>query len=215
MGYRILERGPSDIFRNELRNILQTACSQGLLDKKEMDFLLPTTYQIPTFYGLPKIHKGVHPLKCRPIVSGINSLSQNVGIYLDEILKPFVLSLPSYLRDTTDLLGKLEGVSFGDHFWLCSIDVEALYSSIPHNCGLRAVKDFLGTRSLFLEAHNRFVLELMEYVLTRNYFLFNGKFFHQLRGTAMGSPCAPTYANLLLGWWENNIVFSDEFGEFH
>lgn len=58
----------------------------AFLIKKEMDFLLPPTYQIPTFYGLPKIHKGVYPLKCRQIVSGINSLSQNIGIYLDEIM---------------------------------------------------------------------------------------------------------------------------------
>lgn len=42
--------------------------------------------QIPTFYALPKIHKGTKPLKGRPIVSGINSVTQNVGIYLDQVL---------------------------------------------------------------------------------------------------------------------------------
>lgn len=79
----------------------------------------------------------------------MDSLTENVGVYLDQILRPFVTSLPSYLRDTTDLLLKLEGVSFEGETLLCSIDVEALYSLIPHDCGIRAVKTFLeNTQSL-------------------------------------------------------------------
>lgn len=26
----------------------------------------------------------------------------------------------------------------------------------------------------------------------------------------MGSSCAPTYANLFLGWWEDTVVFRDD-----
>lgn len=75
----------------------------------------------------------LNPLKCRPIVSGVDSLTQNVGIYIDQILRPFVVSLPSYIRDTTDLIQKVEDVSFDRNTLLCSIDVEALYISIPHD----------------------------------------------------------------------------------
>ncbi|XP_056397544.1 uncharacterized protein LOC130292572 [Hyla sarda] len=195
-------------------NILLQAKRESLIDIKELDFLLPKTPRVSTFYGLPKVHKGLDPLKCRPIVSGIGNLTQNVGIYLDEILRPFVISLPSYLRDTMDLLLKVQDITLERDSFLCSIDVEALYSSIPHDFGIKAVAHFLRSRSTHFHPHNQFVLTLLEFILTRNYFTFNSRFFHQLRGTAMGSPVAPTYANLLLGWWEEVFVFGESGFEF-
>lgn len=42
------------------------------------------------------------------------------------------------------------------------------------------------------------ILKLLKFFFEINFFLFDGKIFLQLRGTAIGSPGAPTYANLLL-----------------
>lgn len=88
------------------------------------------------------------------------------------------------------------------------MDVEALYTSI-HSLGLQAVTHFLNTRGRQFVAHGQFVVDLLQFTLTRNYFIFSGRIFHQLQGTAMGSPCAPSYANLYLGWWEFSTVFGD------
>lgn len=109
-----------------------------------------------------------------------------------------------------DLLSKIEGINVGENTLLGSIDVEALYSSIPHEAGLKAVEYYLNMRGRHLSLQNEFILQLLAFVLEHNFFLFNGQYFHQLRGTAMGSACAPTYANLLLGWWEATEVFTDE-----
>ncbi|CAJ0929381.1 unnamed protein product, partial [Ranitomeya imitator] len=206
--YGVLENDPTDRFIGSLMTILDIGLRDKLISYNEYKFLVPRTPTIPTFYALPKVHKGLSPLKGRPIVSGVGSLSQNVGIYIDNILRLFVTSLPSYVRDTSDLLQKVDGVVVEQGTILGSIDVEALYSSIPHSMGLKALEYYLRTRAVFFEKHSKFVVELMEFVLTHNYFLFNGKYFHQLRGTAMGCSCAPSYANLLLGWWEETVVFS-------
>ncbi|XP_056414465.1 uncharacterized protein LOC130356667 [Hyla sarda] len=124
------------------------------------------------------------------------------------------MALPSYTRDTSDLLGKIEGMQIEDSWYLASIDVEALYSSIIHEIGLKAVSFYLDTRSNHLLTHNKFILDLLQFILTHNYFLFDSAYYHQLRGTAMGSPCAPSYANLTLGWWEDTIVFTDSTTHF-
>ncbi|CAJ0944101.1 unnamed protein product [Ranitomeya imitator] len=208
-GYEKLGSNPTTLYHRELKDLVMGAFEKKVIDINERDYLIPSHPVVATFYCLPKVHKGINPLKGRPIVSGIDSLTQKLGLYIDRILRPFVISLSSYIRDTTDLLLKLDQITLDEDMRLCSIDVEALYSSIPHNKGVMAVDYYLSTRGRQYYEHNRFVIQALEFCLTRNYFLFDGKYFHQLRGTAMGSPCAPSYANLLLGWWEENVVFGD------
>lgn len=171
----------------------------------EHKFLLTEHPVTATFYCLPKVHNG---LKGRPIVSGVASLTQNVGVYLDKTLRDYVVSLPSYLRDTTDFLLKVEVIFVDESTLLASIDVEALYSSIPHEAGIKAVEYYLSSRDT---QFHKFIIQLLRFVLEHNMFLFNGRLYHQLRGTAMSSACALTYANLLLGWWETTMVFTGYF----
>lgn len=46
------------------------------------------------------------------------------------------------------------------------------------------------------------VLELLDFVLLYNYFIFKYKFYLQKRGTVMGATYAPLYTNLCIGFWE-------------
>ncbi|XP_069609793.1 uncharacterized protein [Ranitomeya imitator] len=69
------------------------------------------------------------------------------------------------------------------------------------------------TTSYFLEkhstgdrGHDAFILELLRFVLEKNYFIFDRTFYKQASGTAMGAKCAPSYANLFMGWWEETHV---------
>lgn len=63
-----------------------------------------------------------------------------------------------------------------------STDVKTFYSSIPHKHGCQAVTYFLSPQGSHLYRHKDieyFVIRLLEFVLTRHYFLFNGWFYHQ------------------------------------
>ncbi|XP_048246899.1 uncharacterized protein LOC125377449, partial [Haliotis rufescens] len=46
-------------------------------------------------------------------------------------------------------------------------------------------------------------MESLRLVLENNTFCFNGKFYHQRKGTAMGTKVAPTYATLVMGYIED------------
>lgn len=109
--YEILPLDPTASYKTNLLHILSQAKMNNLISAAEFDFIFPQAPCIATFYSLPKIHKGLTPLKGRPIVSGVDCLSQNCGIYVDKILSPLVQSLPSFIRDTTDLFQHLDGLS--------------------------------------------------------------------------------------------------------
>lgn len=84
------------------------------------------------------------------------------------ILRPFVEALPSYVKDTTDLIQRLDGITIEDEWWLASIDVEALHTSIPHDLGLESIAYFLTTRGRQYLAHGQFVVDLLRFKLTQN-----------------------------------------------
>lgn len=117
-----------------------------------------------------------------------------------------MVSLPSYLKDTTHFLTVINGIFWEPDYFLVTLDVCKLYTSIQHQFGLMAVKYFLKTRSVSLFSHSEMVLAMMEFCLLNNSFLFDGVVYCQSQGTAMGTCFPPSYANLVMGWWEERVV---------
>lgn len=113
-----------------------------------------------------------------------------------------MFELPSYVKDIGDVLSKIMDLVFLVEIILVGIDVESLYTSIPHEWGIAAVFHFLDARFLVLGAQNEFVIEHLELALKNNFFQFTGSYFQQIKGTAMGAPC------LHLGWWEEEVVYA-------
>ena len=81
--------------------------------------------------------------------------------------------------------------------------------TISHNEGIESIKRMLPIHkppdSL---PHNNYIIELLELVLTNNHFEFNGKYYHQLSATAMGTKLAPSYANLSMTTFEETYVYT-------
>ncbi|XP_040212985.1 uncharacterized protein LOC120943646 [Rana temporaria] len=207
--YRRINDTQIALFKNEFLSIIGLAHQRGLIDQDLYNYLNIRNPRTATFYALPKIHK--HPLTPpgRPIVSGIGSLTENASRFVDSILMPHVLTLPSYTRDTLDLLKQIEDMVVPRDALLVTLDVEALYSSIPHELGISTARTFLREQDHHHWNYIDFVIDLLRFILTRNHFVFKESHFLQVQGVAMGTCCAPGYANLYLGGWERDI-FSDE-----
>ena len=87
---------------------------------------------------------------------------------------------------------------------LVSIDVSSLYTNIPHHDGLKAALSSL----IDHKEHDPMrppVQILMSIVLKNNIFEFNGDYYLQLQGKAMGTKMAPSYANLFMGQLEPKL----------
>ena len=81
------------------------------------------------------------------------------------------------------------------------MDIKSLYTVIPSNSGLEVLAYFLKKRPA-LDPPTSTLIRLAELVLTLNAFAFNGDFYQQNGGVAMGSKMGPNYACLLVGYVE-------------
>ena len=87
----------------------------------------------------------------------------------------------------------------------CTIDVVGLYPNIPHEEGLEAIGVALDSRE-DKRVSTESILELAQCVLKNNYFEHNEKVYKQLRGTAIGTKFAPSYAILFMAELEERIL---------
>ena len=142
-------------------------------------------------------------LKLRPIIAGPNCPTRPLSNFVDIIIKPLLLHVKSYIKDSNDFLKKCSRSNSPDTV-LATFDITSLYTSIPHTYGLEAMKYWLEKyrASINQRFSTEFILEAIEFILSNNTFSFNDSFYEQLLGTAMGSIFAPTYAALFVGYLE-------------
>ena len=73
------------------------------------------------------------------------------------------------------------------------MDIKSLYTVIPNDEGLRALKYFRDKREV-LDPPTHTLLRMAELVLMLNSFVFDGEHYKQIGGVAMGSKLGPNYA---------------------
>ena len=169
--------------------------------------MYPTGAGSPKFYGLPKIHKPDTPL--RPIVSSTGTVSYNTAKELAKILKPLVGLSTHHLQNTKDFIQQLKDVKLQQDESIISYDVKALFTSVPIQPVLNIIKNKLENdqdlkQRTSMSVHH--ITSLLEYCLRSTYFVFQGKYYEQLEGAAMGSPLSPIIANIYMEEFETKAL---------
>ena len=204
--YRKLDSDPSRELESELRDLVEQSFIDDTLTKDMADYAIPTSHKLARFYLLPKVHKPGVP--GRPVISGCGSLTEKVSEIVDYLIKPYLPSVTSYLKDTQDFLQKVRRLGpIPQGSLLMTLDVVSLYPSIPHSDGLSALAEFLAERGL-PEKHRTNICNLAKFVLTNNVFEFDSDIYLQVSGTAIGTRMAPTYAIIFLHMFESKFLKS-------
>eukprot|EP00061_Rhincodon_typus_P000456 g11780.t1 len=84
------------------------------------------------------------------------------------------------------------------------MDVQFLYTCIPHTDGLKALRFFL-SRGPNQSPSTDTLIRLAELVLTPNNFSFKSSHSLQTKGVAMGARMGPSYACLFVGYVEQSL----------
>lgn len=164
------------------------------------------------FYILPKIHKPPEKWTIpfvlppgRPIVSDCNSETYATAEYVEHFLHPLSILHPSYIKDTYHFIEIVKNLKIPLNSFFFSLDVESLYTNIDIKAGLATIEKTF-KKYPRADRPDEEVLRLLEINLTRNDFVFNGEFYLQIKGTAMGKRFAPSYANIFMAWWEEEAL---------
>uniref|UniRef100_A0A803J933 Reverse transcriptase domain-containing protein n=1 Tax=Xenopus tropicalis TaxID=8364 RepID=A0A803J933_XENTR len=206
--YKRLDRDPGPTFKKTIDNSLRLGLDGGFITNDTFKFLTKEFPKCPIFYTLPKIHKNLTTPPGRPIVSACDSLLQPLSIYVDYYLQPIVHKMDTYIRDTGDLLVKLQELyPLPNKLLLATMDVSSLYTVIPITEGVAVVQKFLQDHPKKDRPPTEFLITLLNHCLTLNYFKFELAYYLQISGTSMGSNVAPSFANLFMSNFENSHIF--------
>ncbi|CAF3558951.1 unnamed protein product [Rotaria sp. Silwood1] len=166
--------------------------------------------EVAHLYYLPKAHKPGPPL--HPIISGFKHPTIKISKFLDELLRPLFNKMASNITVTsrTELIKQLHQwpiCNIRQETLFCTMDVLDLYTMILQTEGILSIKkmlDYLNIKQingLKIETISR----LGRFVIHNNYFSYNGKYYHQVRGGAMDSSLILTIANCFMFFFLNEI----------
>ena len=117
----------------------------------------------------------------------------------------------SYIKDSGDFINKIKELqSIPNGAILVTSDVVALCPSIPHEAGLKALKNALDNRE-YKSISTEDLIKMARFVLKNNYFEFNGIVKQQISGTAIGTKFAPTYACIFMDKLETDFLNTREY----
>ena len=197
---------------------------KSILTNNEYEFLTKHCHKISNFYRLPKLHKskkinGIIEIKHteyiqidedvliegRPIVAGPVFHTSGISEILHYIMEPALSLSPHTVKDSFDFMQRLEK-QCQNNTLLSTCDIKSLYTNIRHNLFLTAIEYWIehlqNNLPLFQCFTKQLVLEGLSIILKFNYFYINKLFFHQIKGTAMGTKSAMVGSNLIVAYKE-------------
>ena len=144
--------------QSKLKILIDNMWEKKEIDETSYEFLkssLTNEPKICRFFLLPKIHKydkqtlenimnGTHNIHelcpCRPIISQINSVTERVSQFIGYFLLPIVKRQNTYIRDSTDLINKLEAIKHPNDCLLATFDITNMYSNMQFDELITAVE---------------------------------------------------------------------------
>ena len=148
---KFYKRLPKDIthqVEDRIRMLLNRLLIDDEIEEDTYDYLVPHCSSPAQFYILPKIHKNKDNSPGRPIVSASSHPTERISEFFAYQLNLLVPKLPSYIKDTTHFLQKLDSLPelpYG--CLLVTLDVSSFYTNIPYKEGIHACRIALQSRT--------------------------------------------------------------------
>ncbi|XP_069184728.1 uncharacterized protein [Procambarus clarkii] len=222
--YKPIQHGPTALLNAQKRSkslvlgLYNNGGGKGLMRVPARDTFLAFESEIPNIYLLPKIHKGVDPetgtWPGRPVLSGCKAPTKPVDKIVTALLNPLLPLLKERLKDTTDLLLRLNKTNeergpVPEGAILFSLDIVSLYPSIPQREAASLVADFfdrnaykvgreLRSAGIFKPPTKGLLMEAILHIMRDTILTFGDKTYRQIKGTAIGASSSVAIAEIFV-----------------
>ena len=208
--YKMINYNPQFEMINTTKNLMLTLKNNNhMSDKLFKCFNNNINFKkLSKFRVNPKLHKE-HKFGVRPLVNCSNTTLSVISKFIDFTLQPLINTHFSYIKDSQNLIQKLDSLKCDSNTTLFSADFESLYTNIPLDEAIEIISDSI-SKMPNTEFSGYGFKKLLELVLKNNFFYFKFKkqkksylaFFLQLSGVSMGTACGPSVANSYLQFFE-------------
>ena len=109
------------------------------------------------------------------------------------------------VQNTRDFAQQMKNIHVQQHECIISYDVETLFALVPIEPAIEIIKKHLEDDKELQQRTSMTVnniICLLEFCLKNTYFIFQGRYYEQVEGTAMGSPICLIVANLYMEAFE-------------
>ena len=108
-----------------------------MLPADNLEYFFNKDPKFARFYLLSKIHKRLHNVPSRPVISNCGYHMENISQLLDYHLQPLAKKVESSIKGTNHFLKKRKKLGcLPKNAILCTTDVVGLYPNIPQEEGL-------------------------------------------------------------------------------
>ncbi|XP_049857520.1 uncharacterized protein LOC126338559 [Schistocerca gregaria] len=197
-----LNHDPTTKFQKKLKKMLNQ-CNFLLSDKqiKGCTLMNPTA---PKLRAQPKIHKQNSPI--RPIVNSKNTPAYKLSQLLNNILREFYTFETTYtVKNAHELTTLIKDIKIPGEARFASFDIVNLFTNIPVKDTIEIIRKNLIIHKKLTIPEITELVDLLELVLSHNYFSFNNKIYQQKEGLAMGNCMSSFLADIFINHLENKF----------
>ena len=196
-----LNEDPTLKRKASLQCFLRKLKQKNFFNNNKYDKLYPSGSAPACIYGTPKMHKfpssDSFPKLCL-IISSIGTFNYNLPRFLCDLCSPLVPNDYS-CKDTFTFVSQIKNANLSKKF-LFSYSVTSLFTNIPLQETIDIAINLIFNHNPNLNITKKELKKLFLLATSQTHFIFNGKFYNQIDGVAMGSPLAPVLPNIFHGF---------------
>ena len=207
--YQVRSKDTTTKIQNKVNFLVKSWENKSLINKLLAKDLKSSNAIPSRFHGLPKIHKEGNPV--RPIVSYVGSPTYNLASFFCSTISKNTTPPKSKIINSFELVNKLKNVSVPKNYVLASLDVVSLFTNIPKEAAISAVKSIWDEIRCKVSLSWRDYEEGLRLCLDSTDFNFDGTTYFQKRGLPMGSPFFPVLADIVMDDLEKDRISNLDF----